>query len=82
MNKDQETTKINEFVAHAYLGMSNSHSYELQINRLGDAVRLRDTNDGQISQWVELTENGGEDNATFTCPWNGNEYRIGEFMKI
>ncbi len=81
INRNQRTSKITEFVAHAYLGMSNSHGYEIQVNDSGDAVRVRDTHSNDITEWLELTEDDTEDGAMFNCPWDNNDYRIGEFMK-
>jgi hypothetical protein len=42
------------FIAHGYYCVSNSGGYEVQLSDCGDMARLRDSETGEVSDWVEI----------------------------
>jgi hypothetical protein len=76
----KQDSKVNEFIAHGGIGLSNTGGFEVQISDDGEQVRVR-YSDGECSRWVDVESGGEEDNAHFVDPLSGNDYYFHEIMK-
>jgi hypothetical protein len=79
--KSKLKTRLDSFVAHGGIGLTNTGGIEVQISERGDQVRVKYSGDDHCSGWVDIEEVGDEDGAYFIDPESGNQYSFHEIHK-